>query len=119
MIVAFCALKGEAEDGSAHGIDTVGDAIDAELKRGGAAFVRHAVEAVESGGEFLLLVGIGKEVAGDVPGDELVVGHVVLEGLHDPVTIGPGRESGYLEKISIDRKARRKELGITGGGGYA
>jgi L-rhamnose isomerase/sugar isomerase len=26
------------------------------------------------------------------------------------------RESGYLEKISTDRKARRKELGITGGG---
>lgn len=29
------------------------------------------------------------------------------------------RESGYLEKISTDRKARRKELGITGAGGYA
>ena len=26
------------------------------------------------------------------------------------------RESGYLEKISTDRKARRKEIGITGGG---
>jgi L-rhamnose isomerase/sugar isomerase len=29
------------------------------------------------------------------------------------------RESGYLAEISADRKARRKELGITGGVGYA
>lgn len=29
------------------------------------------------------------------------------------------RASGYLEKISADRKARRKALGISGAGGYA
>ena len=29
------------------------------------------------------------------------------------------RESGYLEAISTERSARRKELGITAGGGYA
>jgi L-rhamnose isomerase/sugar isomerase len=29
------------------------------------------------------------------------------------------RESDYLERASADRKARRKELGITDGGGYA
>lgn len=29
------------------------------------------------------------------------------------------RSSGYLEEISKDRVARRKELGISGGGGYA
>ena len=36
--------------------------------------------------------GVGKEVAGDVFGEELVVRHVGLVGANDVVAVGPGGE---------------------------
>ena len=47
------------------------------------------MEAVEGGGELLLDIGFGEEVAGKLPGDELVKGLIPLEGADDSIAPGP------------------------------
>ena len=61
----------------------------AELFLDASPLVGLAVVAVESRREDLRASGLRHEVAGQLPGDELVVGQVGIESLHDPVAPGP------------------------------
>ena len=54
-----------------------------------AAFVGRDVAAVEAGGDLLVERGVGQQVAGELLDGELVERHVPVEGLDDPVAIGP------------------------------
>jgi hypothetical protein len=45
------------------------------------------VQAVEGGGDLLLAAGVGQQVAGQLPGQELIVGKVAIERGDDPVAI--------------------------------
>ena len=47
--------------------------------------------AVERGGENLVARGIVEQVAGELPGEELVVRQIVVERAHDPVAVRPLR----------------------------
>ena len=55
VIVAAGALERQPEERGAEGLHAVGDVFDAELLLDAAAFVRLPVQAVEGGGEPLLV----------------------------------------------------------------
>jgi hypothetical protein len=89
VVVAAGAFEGEAEEGGAEGGGAVVDVVDAVFLLDGAALAFLRVEAVESGGEDLLVGGAGQQVAGELPGDELVPREVAIEGADHPVAPGP------------------------------
>ena len=100
--VALGALEGEAESGFADAVEPVDDGLDAKLLRdNGALFVDHAV-AEKTGGDDLILGGLGQEVAGDLLDEKLVVGLVPIQGVNDPVTPGPlfAREI-FFEAVAV------------------
>ena len=80
VIVAAGAFHGESEEGGAEGVEAIGDILDTEFLRDAAAFHLLGVEAIKSCGKNLVAGGIGKQIAGDLPGGELIIGEVVAEG---------------------------------------
>ena len=102
MRVALGALEGEAEGGLADAVETVDDGLDAKLLRNnGALLVNHAV-AEKTGGDDLILGGLGQEVAGDLFDEELIVGLIPIQGVNDPVAPGPlfAREI-FFEAVAV------------------
>ena len=102
MRVALGALEGEAESGFADAVETVDDGLDAKLLRdNGALLVDHAV-AEKTGGDDLILGGLGQEVAGDLLDEKLVVGLIPIQGVNDPVAPGPlfAREI-FFEAVAV------------------
>ena len=89
VIVAAGALDGECEEDGGGGVDAVGDVFGVIFGFDDATFSGEDVIAIEAGGDFLAESGIGEEVSGELFGEELVPGHVVEEGVDDPVAPGP------------------------------
>ena len=87
--MALGALKGKAEDSSADGIDPIEHRGQPEFFRIHAAFIIHHGIAQEAGGDDLILRGVGEFIAGDLFGDEPVVGEIAIEGVDDVVAVGP------------------------------
>ena len=63
------------------------DVLGAELFLDAAAFVGLAVKPVEGGGDALIARGARQQIAGELPGQELIVGKVAVEGADHPVAI--------------------------------
>ena len=85
--VALGALGGDAEDAFADGVDAVEDTFDSELLGlGSAFFIGHGVAKV-SGGDDVVLSCVWEEVTGDLADDEVVVSHVGVDGIDDPVAV--------------------------------
>ena len=58
--------------------------------------------AIEGGGENLLARRIRHEITCDLPGDKLIVGQVLIERLHDPISPCPhGSVAIILIAISV------------------
>ena len=89
MVVADRAAGGQAHPDAHGGVRAVDRVAEEELVVDGAAFARRDIAAIEPAGDALFAGGIGLEVAGELPGGEDVEGQVVVEGLHDPVAVGP------------------------------
>jgi len=90
MRVAAGAFEGQPEKGRAEGDGAVGDILDPELLVDRSPLVGLAMVAVEGGGEHLVAGRIGEQIAGELPGHELIVRKVRIEGPNDPVAPGPG-----------------------------
>ena len=102
MIVAATALEGEAEEGGAEGGHAVVDVIDAVFLLDGAALGFLWVEAVESGGEDLIVGRVRQEIAGELIGNEFVPAEIFVEGLDDPVAPRPHLALAvHLEAVAI------------------
>ena len=56
-----------------------------------AAFASLPMEAVEGRGQALRAGGGFQEIAGQLLGEEFVVGKIPVEGVHHPIAIRPGR----------------------------
>ena len=74
VVVATATFEREAEEGGAEGGHAVVDVVDAVFLLDGAALGFLRMEAVEGGGEDLVVGGVGQEVAGELIGDEFVPG---------------------------------------------
>jgi hypothetical protein len=88
MVVAAGALEGQPEPGHAERADAVGDILDPVLFADDAAFGVDDVIAAEAG-DALVEGGFFEQIAGELLGEEAVVGQVVVEGLHHPVAPAP------------------------------
>ena len=89
MVVAAGAGHGQAEPDGAGGFGLVKDIFHAIFFRDPAPFTIDHVVSVEAGGQNLVGMGFGNEVAGDLADGELVKRHVVVEGLDNPVAPRP------------------------------
>ena len=102
MVVAAAALERQAEERGAEGRDAVVDVIDAILFLDAPPLRLLLMEPIEGGGEDLLVAGIGKEITGELPGDEIVPGEVAVEGPDHPVAPPPHRAIAIdLEAVAI------------------
>ena len=89
VVVALGALHGQAQHGGGDGIhliDRVGHPI---FLGNGAALMRVHAVAQETGGRDLVGCGVGDEIAGQLLGDEPVIGLILHEGVDDPVAPSP------------------------------
>ena len=89
MVVAAGAADGHAEEDGAGGVGAVLIVHGLHFVGDDAAFVRGDVAALEAAGDLLLHGAVGEQVAGHLPEDELIEAEVFVEGLDDPVAIGP------------------------------
>ncbi len=89
VIVALAALEGGAEPDGRGRVHPVENLVDPVFLGIGAGLDVAGSAAVQAGGDFLILRGPGQEVAGDLFDGEAVEGHVGVEGLDDPVAVGP------------------------------
>ena len=79
----------EAEDGLAECFDAVDVIVGEVLLGDGAALVRVHVVALKAGGDELGFGAVRQQVAGELVAEELVVRHVGVEGVDDPVAPQP------------------------------
>ena len=96
MIMAAGAFGGQAEQGGAGRADAVGDVFDAIFLVDDAAFGVDDVITVEGRGQPLGVRRVRQQVAGELFGDELAEGGVMIEGLDDPVAPAPHRAGGVV-----------------------
>ena len=111
VIVALGALDGQAEDALADGVHAVEHGVHAELLRIDAAlFVNHRIAQI-AGGDDLILRGVGQQIAGQLLHDETVIGQVAVEGVDDPIAIGPDEARLiFLIAVAVGVAGRVKPL---------
>ncbi len=89
VVVADGALAGEAEPDVRDRGRAVHGVTEEELVVDRSALAGRHVAPREAGGRLLVAAGVRQEVAGDLLDGEAVERHVGVEGLHDPVAVGP------------------------------
>lgn len=89
MVVAFGAADGGSEPCHADGADAVGGVFGEVFLGLSAAFAGHHGEAVEAGGGPFAVSGVREEIAGELGAGELVEREILIEGINDPVAVGP------------------------------
>ena len=90
VVVAAGTAGGQAQEDGSVGIDLVDDVADIDFLFDRAPLAGRDVAAVEAGGDHLVGRRIGQQVAGELFDDEPVERLVGVEGVDDPVAIGPG-----------------------------
>ena len=89
MVVADGAAGRQPQPDLRRRLGAVAGVEDQVLLGDGAAFVGRDVAAVEAGGDLLVERAVGQQIAGQLLDRELVERHVAVEGVDDPVAIGP------------------------------
>ena len=109
--MALGALRGQPQDGLADAVDPVEHLHHTELLGDDRPFlVDHAV-AEEPGRDDLRLSLLREEVPGELLDQELVIGHVAIDRVHDPIAPFP-LLSGHVLLIAVGiRIARGVEPG--------
>ncbi len=87
VVVAAGAFQCETKHRGAECVHTIGHVFRAELLLDAAPFVRLPVQTIECRGNTLIARGPGQQVPGQLPGEELVVRQVVVEGANYPVAV--------------------------------
>ena len=89
VIVAAGAAQGHSHPHGGGGFHAVDHVLSLILLRNGATLEVDHVVAIETGGDFLLLGGLGKQIAGELLHGEAVERHVAVERVDHPVAPGP------------------------------
>ena len=89
VVVAAGAVHGESHEDGAGGDDAIDDVAHVNFFGDGAAFTGGDVAAIEAGGDELIVRGVLEEIAGQLFDGEFVEGFVGVEGVDDPVAVGP------------------------------
>jgi hypothetical protein len=91
VVVAAGAGHGQPEERGARGVDAIEDVLNARFLRDAAALAVVGVIAVKRRRQPLIARRIGQQVAGQLPGGELVVRQVRIQCPHDPIAPRPHR----------------------------
>ena len=91
VVVAAAAFERQAEESGAHRVHAIDHVGHAVLLLDDAALLVLHVQPIERRRQALFLGGVGQQVAGQLPGDELVERQILVERLDDPVAVGPHR----------------------------
>ena len=91
VVVTAGTLEGQTEKCAGKGLGAIGNILGAKLLLDASSLVGLAVKPLEGGRKDLLLGCIFQQIPGNLPGDELIMGQVVVECLDDPVSPRPGR----------------------------
>src|ERR1700744_5197392 len=89
MIVAMGTFQGNTQHCLAKCIGTVGHIIYAVLLVNYATFFGYFVVTVEAGSQQLLFGMIWHQVTGQLPGDEIIIGQILVVGMYHPIAPGP------------------------------
>ena len=89
VVVTNRTLGRQSEHHGAHRVGAVDTVPREDFVVDRPVFVGGDVQPVESRGDAVAVGGAGQQVAGELPGDELVVGQVVVDRVDDPVAVGP------------------------------
>ena len=89
--MAARALKRQAKKCGSRGSDSVSHTFHPPFLGHRSTFVRHSVEALKCCPKLCFNRGIRAQVACNLIDDELVVGHICVEGTYDPVAEWPRR----------------------------
>ena len=89
VVVARGAARGESEPDLRRRVEAVGRVACLHLVLDRAALGRREMIAVVTRGDELIEPRVGQHVASELLDGELVEGQVAVEGLHDPVAVGP------------------------------
>ena len=101
VIVTLAAADGQAEEDGAGGVDAIDDRLDAEhLDVDAPLLVRRRV-AVKTRGDPIRLRRLREQIAGKLIDDEAIDRQVMVQGVDDPVAVGPHRAG------AVDREAVR------------
>src|SRR4051812_41937912 len=92
--MALGAADGEPEPDGGGRVDAIDDRLDAELLDVDPPLLVDRCVAVEPGGDLLRERRVGPEVPRELVDGELVEGEVAVQGVDDPVAIGPDRSRG-------------------------
>ena len=79
MIVALRALDGKALYTLAVGFYFIQQIFDAIFFWNYAAFFRKLMIAEKTGGQLLFERGIGQHITGNLPGEKLIIGQILIE----------------------------------------
>ncbi len=102
MVVTVGTLKCEGEERLSKRVGPVRDVLDAVFLLDDASLLRDLVIAVEAGGQYLFLGGIGQQVTGQLPGDELIVRVIFVERVDHPIAPRPhGAQAVVLVAVGI------------------
>ena len=99
MVVATGALHRQTHESVTGGHHAVIDAILAEFLGDRTTLESHAMQAIVGRGYALVLRRAWQKVSGELFGQELVVGLVIIEGLEHPIAPRPG-EHGFVTRIA-------------------
>ena len=89
VIMAPRALERHSHDGRTKRIDAIGHVLHAKLFFRAATLFGLAMKTIECGSESLLVGGVGQHISRQLPRNELVVWHVLIDGGNHPIAIWP------------------------------
>ena len=78
VFVAASAFQREAKEGRGKCVVSVSHVFDTEFFRYAAALDLLGMQSIKCCGQDLLLAGFGQQISGQLFGDELVVGFVII-----------------------------------------
>src|SRR5579875_2143820 len=87
--MAYSAVGCQTEKYARRSLGAVARVENKIFLRDKSAFIGSNVAAVKTGGDQLIESGIGQQIAGQLFDGKLVEGHVAIEGIDDPIAIGP------------------------------
>ncbi len=98
VLVALGTLHGEPQECGGSGVDAINEVLDAVVLIDDSAFVGSGIVAKKSGSHLLWVGSPRQQIARQLPGNEIAVGQIVVEGGYHPVPPGIDAAGMILEE---------------------
>ena len=86
VVMALGALQRQSHHGRRGGIDAIHEILDSIVLIDNSTFIRCRIISQETGRDLLFDRSLGKQIARDLPNDEIAIRKVFVKRVNDPVT---------------------------------